>query len=108
MKYKKVERLIGAERFVKMMKEKWGRNISLKHIEKLQAGECLCMIRNTEKKTETFYFLKKIWIRRFTLNYSCKKGRYPGKELLISNMDLGRRPIIGRNIIPKKTRKNVL
>lgn len=85
--YKKINKNVTAEEFIKLVSKK-GVIINLKKVEKLPNGSFLVMIRNLFRKTETYYFLQKYFIREFNMDYSCALSTRKGKEIMISNLRL--------------------
>lgn len=84
---KKVEKKVTGKQLVALLKKR-GVSCDIKQFEKMKHGAFLIMIRNLEKQIETYYFLKKIFIKPIELAYSNMPNRRSGKEILISNFEL--------------------
>lgn len=59
-------------------------------------GDFLFRRKNLDTGRITNYFLHEVYFRKYSMNYSCHKDTKKGKELMISNFELPRVPIINK------------
>lgn len=111
---KVIEKSITEKQFIHLVKKKFKAQVNLEALYKLKHNAQLCMIRNEEKQTETFYFLKKFYFKEFTLGYSLNDKIKVGKEIMISNFPLPAGPVDpvqrqkwekSKNVLDKKEKK---
>ncbi len=85
-----IKKSITAEKFLEVVEKFKCPKPLLENIKSLDNGHCLARIVNQDKNITTDYFLKKFFIRKFSLQYSCNAKVKHGKELLISSLDISK------------------
>ena len=86
-KYRKINKYITEDETMAFFKKR-KLEVNKKYLKKLDHGDIIFMARNEEKLTETFYLMKRIFIKPIELAYSCTPGTKKGKEILISNFKI--------------------
>ena len=84
---------VNSKQFVRLAK-KFRVSITQEQIKALNNGDILAKKINEETGEETIYVLHEIYIKKYYKKYSSSHSSKGGSELLISNFELPRGPVI--------------
>ena len=84
---------INSKQFVRLAK-KFGVKVNQEKIKKLENGTFLCKRVNEDTGKITIYILNEIYFKKYYKKYSASHKSKGVKEMLISNFELPRGPVL--------------